>query len=186
MKIYLSSDLHFGHDRQFLYGPRGFNSIQEHDETIIKNWNEIVQPEDEVWILGDLMLGDSEHGMNCLKQLHGTFNICLGNHDTDRRKALYESLGEKIASIQYASIIKYDKYHFYLSHYPTITASLEKEHLKQCLINLFGHTHSKQKFYNDLPFMYNVALDANDNKPVLLDDIIESCKAEVEKCKKML
>ena len=181
-RIFVTSDLHFGHDRQFLYGPRGFNSIQEHDETVIKNWNEIVRPDDTVWVLGDLMLGDNAHGMSCLNQLNGTLNVCLGNHDTDSRKFLYENTAWKIASVQYATVIKYGKYHFYLSHYPTMTANLEKEHLTQCLINLFGHTHSNKKFYNDIPFMYNVALDANENKPVLLDDIIESCKAEVKKC----
>lgn len=184
--VFVTSDLHFGHDRVFLYGPRGFNSIQEHDEAIIKHWNEIVQPDDTVWVLGDLMLGDNAHGMSCLNQLNGTLNVCLGNHDTANRTFLYENTKWKIASVQYATVIKYGKYHFYLSHYPTMTANLEKEHLTQCLINLFGHTHSKQKFYNDIPFMYNVALDANDNKPVLLDDIIESCKNEVKKCMDLL
>lgn len=35
-KIFLTSDLHFGHQREFLYGPRGFNTIQEHDEAGMK------------------------------------------------------------------------------------------------------------------------------------------------------
>lgn len=35
--IYLTSDLHFGHNKEFLYKPRGFNSIEAHDEQIIKN-----------------------------------------------------------------------------------------------------------------------------------------------------
>ena len=67
-----------------------------------------------------------------------------------------------------------------------MTANLEKEHLTQCMINLFGHTHSKQKFYNDIPFMYNVSMDANNNTPVSIEDIIESCKAKVIECKSFL
>ena len=46
--IYLSSDLHFGHDREFLWGPRGFNSIEENDNTILKNFKEILKDEDDV------------------------------------------------------------------------------------------------------------------------------------------
>lgn len=37
IKIWFTSDLHFGHNKSFLYEPRGFNSIEEHDATIIKN-----------------------------------------------------------------------------------------------------------------------------------------------------
>lgn len=67
--IYVTSDLHFGHAKQFIYEPRGFPNIVDHDEEIIKRWNELVQPEDEVYILGDLMLKDNEHGLECLKRL---------------------------------------------------------------------------------------------------------------------
>ena len=49
--IYLSSDLHFGHDRGFIYEPRGFSNIQEHDEAIIERFNSIVQPEDDLYLM---------------------------------------------------------------------------------------------------------------------------------------
>ena len=68
-KIWLTSDLHFGHDREFIWGPRGFKNVHEMNEAIIKNWNTAVAPEDEVYVLGDLMLNDNEHGMECLRRL---------------------------------------------------------------------------------------------------------------------
>ena len=34
-------------NKNFLYEPRGFNTIEEHDRAIIKNWNEIVKPDDD-------------------------------------------------------------------------------------------------------------------------------------------
>lgn len=182
-KIFLTSDLHFGHDREFLFKPRGFENINIHDEEIIRRWNEVVNPEDEVYILGDLMLNDSAHGMECLRQLVGKKHIIRGNHDTDSRLKMYAEITD---DIKVAEMLTYKKYHFYLSHYPTLTANLEKENLHQCMINLFGHTHSKEKFYNDIPFMYNVAMDANDCTPVSLDDIIERCQAKVQECKDML
>ena len=41
-KIWFTSDLHFGHDREFLWGPRGFENIQEHDAVIFEKWNSVV------------------------------------------------------------------------------------------------------------------------------------------------
>ena len=36
-KIFVTSDTHFGHDRGFLYEPRGFENIQEHDVLMLKH-----------------------------------------------------------------------------------------------------------------------------------------------------
>lgn len=183
-RIFVTSDLHFGHDRGFLYAPRGFENIEDHDETVIQNWNSIVEPEDEVYILGDLMLNNNEHGIECIKRLNGHLHIIYGNHDTDARKTLYENLNLEIH--RWAEVIKYRKYNFYLSHFPTMTGNLEAESLHQCLINLYGHTHQQFNFYQDIPFMYHVGLDSHNNYPVLLDDIIEEIKNKVKECKEML
>lgn len=75
--IYLTSDTHFCHNKDFLYEPRGFQSIEEHDEAIVKNWNSIVTPDDEVYHLGDVMLNDNTKGLGYLKQLNGKIHIIL-------------------------------------------------------------------------------------------------------------
>lgn len=184
MAIWLTSDLHFGHSMQFIYGPRGFNSIDEHDAEIIKRWNEKVEPNDEVYILGDLMLNDNIHGLECLRLLNGVKCAVRGNHDTDARWPLYSEAG--VQTLGWAHVIHYRKYHFYLSHFPTLTGSLEAESLHQMTLNLHGHTHSKDMFYEDRPYMFNVALDAHNCYPVLLDDIIEHMKNKVNECLQML
>lgn len=187
MAIFVTSDLHFGHDREFLWGPRGFKSSKEHDEAIIANWNSVVGPEDVVYVLGDIMLGDNEWGRECMNRLEGRIHLIRGNHDTDKR---WYEVYPYIHSIEemwgWAHVIHYRKYHFYLSHFPTDTANIEAENLHQCTLNLFGHTHSKDKFRADQPMYYNVALDANDNTPVLLDNIIERMKNKVKECKDFL
>lgn len=45
---------------------------------------------------------------------------------------------------------------------------------------------SKEHFYNDIPYMYNVAVDAHDCTPVNLDDIIEEMHEKVIECKYFL
>ena len=67
-----------------------------------------------------------------------------------------------------------------ISHYPSITTNLQHETLKQGTINLFGHTHSKERFYNDTPFMYNVSLDAHDNRPVSIEQVLAEVKERYE------
>lgn len=181
-KIYLCSDLHFGHSKAFLYEPRGFSSIQEHDETIIKNICETVDPDDDLWILGDLMLGDNEHGMECLRRLPGHLHIVLGNHDTSVRQELYSTLPN--ATLHgWAEVLRYKKYTFYLSHYHTDVSNLDDQpQLRAHTLNLFGHTHQKNSFWHDIPYYFHVGLDSNDNRPISLDDIIQKMKEENQKC----
>lgn len=184
-KIWLSSDLHFCHNREFVWGPRGFTSVEAHNEIIVQNFNDLVKPEDDVYILGDLMLNDNQAGFELLNQLNGKLHLVRGNHDTDTRWNLYRQL-PNVVEMDNVIRLKYNGYHFYLSHYPTLTANLEKESLKVIEINLYGHTHQSTNFYMDMPFMYHVGLDSHQNSPVLLDDIIEHCKNKVIECKEML
>lgn len=133
------------------------------------------------------MLGDNEHGKKCVERLNGRIHLVRGNHDTDVRwYNIYPYLFNVVEQCGWAAGLNYRKYHFYLSHFPTLTGNLEKESLHQCTLNLFRHTHSKDQFFEDRPYMYNVALDANHNTPVLLDDIIEKMKQKVEECKNYL
>jgi len=165
--IYFSSDLHFCHDRDFLYKPRGFNSIKEHDEQIIKNWNEIVTDEDEVYILGDLMLNDNEDGIRKLQQLKGKIHIICGNHDENTRIELYKIL-PNVVEVVYALQLKIGKYYFFLCHYPVLVHNYDDN---KKIWNIHGHTHSKNIF-SENKHCYNVCLDAHNNKPIEINEII--------------
>ena len=80
-KIYLTSDLHLGHDREFIWKARGFNSIQQMNETIVETWNRTVDDDDDIYILGDVMLGSPDN-IHYVERLRGRIHIVLGNHDT--------------------------------------------------------------------------------------------------------
>ena len=180
-KIWFTSDLHFNHDRQFIWGPRGFSNVYEMNNTIIKNWNEVVDVDDDVYVLGDLMLGDNWAGRKCLTNLKGKIHIILGNHDTATRQEIYKEL-HNVVEVCYATQIKIDGWNFYLSHYPAMTCNLEKDFGKHCLLNLYGHTHQKDNFYNGLPFCYHVGLDSHNNKLVSFEQVIEDITKEVKDC----
>ena len=188
-KIFITSDLHFNHDREFVWGARGFSSVQEMNESIVAHWNSVVNEDDDVYVLGDLCLGGA--GMNSenqklIERLNGRLHIILGNHDTPARIEMYRFCKNVVEEPKYADMLHYRGYHFYMSHFPTMTANLEKEYLKQCTINLFGHTHQKDPFYQDIPFMFHVGMDTHNCTPVLLDDAIEMMKNKVKECKEQL
>ena len=56
MRIWITSDFHFGHDKEFVWKERGFSSIEEMNETLVDNFNAVVNPEDTVYVLGDIVL----------------------------------------------------------------------------------------------------------------------------------
>jgi calcineurin-like phosphoesterase family protein len=56
--ILFVSDLHFGHNRDFIWLRRGFTNIVEHDETLIQRWNSVCTNKSIVFHLGDFIFGD--------------------------------------------------------------------------------------------------------------------------------
>ena len=183
-RIWVTSDLHFGHDRDFLYCPRGFQYERDMVQDIVDHWRSTIAADDDVYILGDLMLYDTEHTVDFLKILTGRLHIIVGNHDTDRRLEIYRSL-PNVVEITMAKRLRYKKFHFWLSHYPTLCDNYDDgEPLYTKVINLCGHRHTKDPFADwDKGVIYHCELDAHDNKPVLLDSIIEDLKQKFREAK---
>lgn len=181
-KVFATSDLHLMHQREFLYEPRGFSSIEEHDEVIIKNWNEVVADEDIVILLGDVYMGtDHERAAELINKLNGNILYIRGNHDTDNKVDNILSCCPRVELIGYASPFKYNGYNFYLSHYPCLVSNYDKEKpLKKRVLNLCGHSHAQDRWQDwGKGLIYHVELDCHNNYPKLLDEIIEEIKEKI-------
>lgn len=178
--IWVSSDCHFCHDKDFIFKPRGFDNVFDMNETIIKNWNSLVNYNDTVYLLGDIMLNDNFEGINCLRRLNGNIKIIFGNHDTDSRKDLYKELWN-VEVLGYATMIKAEGYTFYLSHYPTITSNHDVDKpLKKRVINIAGHTHTTDPFADfNKGLIYHCELDAHGIAPVSIEQIITDIKKKI-------
>ena len=174
--IWLTSDWHFNHDKDFVWKARGFESVQEMNKTIIERHNSRVEDEDDVYVLGDLIMGDLEEGEKCLQQLKGKLHIVLGNHDTNNRIKMYEKYAEEIC---YAMPFKYKKRTFFLSHYQTLTANMD-DRPGHCTFNIHGHTHQTTNSTAGFRGMYHVGMDSHDCYPVHIDDVIAGLKAQYE------
>lgn len=170
--IYFSSDLHFNHSKDFIYEPRGFKDVNEMNNTILMNFHSIINYDDDLYLLGDSFLGELSAGIELFNQLPGRIHVIWGNHCTDNRKAAIANCNNVVEIIGFAGMIKYKKYHFYMSHFPSATANFDIDKpLSQRVLALSGHTHSKEKF--EPCGSYNVALDAHNCFPVSIDTIIE-------------
>ena len=171
--IFVTSDLHFNHDKDFCYKPRNFNSVEEMNLGIFNNYNRVVKADDDVYILGDLMLGDNEKGLEFIRNLNGRLHIVCGNHDTDNRRLLYQST-ENIVEVADSLYLKYEGYRFFMSHYPSLCSTIiSGRSLKRSLINLCGHSHTDDPFADfNKGLIYHCEVDAHDCAPVRIEKII--------------
>lgn len=172
-KVWIMSDLHIGHNQEFIYKKRRFQSIEEHNQALIEKIKACIGEDDDFYILGDLALGDLDAASAWLRQIPGHVHIILGNHDTDRRVEFYESLGW---DVQFATVIRWGKQRFYLSHYPTNTSNEGEDILSLATVSLYGHTHQNWTWCSDQPFSYCVCPEAIGNRPIEIKEIIENLK----------
>jgi calcineurin-like phosphoesterase family protein len=180
MAIYLCSDWHFCHNRDFIYKPRGFNSVEEMNTAIINRHNTIVKSNDDVYCLGDLCLNNDEKGLECISKLNGNLHIICGNHDTNKRRTRYKLELPNVFEVCDAKTLRYNNQSIYLSHYPTITSNFDGDKpLRYRVINICGHTHTKDKFSDmDKGIIYHVDMDAHNCTPVSIDKILNDIAVE--------
>lgn len=183
--IWFTSDWHIGHNKSFCYAARGFSSPEEMDTAILLRTNEVVLPDDELWILGDLAMSGREDEWDRvfgnLKCQH--IHYIQGNHDTNNKMDIYDEYGFEFHG--YADMLKYSKRKtFYLSHYPTIVSNYGEEN--RFFWNLSGHTHFQKKFYNSEHKIYNVAVDAHNCYPVSIEQIIKDIEEKERERKEIL
>ena len=135
-KTYYIADLHFGHTNALSYDNRPFTTIEENDAALIKNWNNKVGIDDDIWILGDISWHGAMKTIEIFNQLNGTKHLCIGNHDKKLLKnkdvqALFCEI------VDYKEIEDSDKF-VVLSHYPIPCFN---RHYYGA-IHLYGHVHN--------------------------------------------
>lgn len=169
--IYFISDTHFNHTNIIEYCNRPFNSTEQMNETILNNWNNIINNDDMVYHLGDLALSRQELIIDIVSKLKGKKYLIRGNHDK-WSIATYE---EFRFTVLRNPPIKLEKYKLLLSHYP-----IEDTRIPKGYINVHGHIHNHD-LYNDFdsfsPEKYsrekhiNISCEVTDFKPISIDEL---------------
>ena len=135
MKTFIVSDTHFNHKNIINLCNRPFSSVEEMNESIIKNWNSVVSKDDIVYHLGDFGFGNKTVISNFVSRLNGRIRLIKGNHDT-HSNAFYRDCG--FDEVCNKPIILDD--FFICSHEPM--PFVDKIDSAGCFANLFGHVHN--------------------------------------------
>ncbi len=189
MSIFFRSDDHFGHENILNLGNgRPFNSMNHMHTVMINNHNSIVNPEDEVYFLGDLAMGNFEQTIKIFERMNGTKFLVPGNHDkifsaTNSKKRietfspLYEEAGFTILPEETKIIL--DNQEIILSHFPYHEEGYKgvERFTKNRPINIglpliHGHTHQRYKQLNEKDLTFHVGVDSNNFYPVPEKEII--------------
>ena len=97
-----TADHHFGHANIIRYCSRPFADADAMNRAMVDRWNDVVASGDEVWILGDLVMGQRPVNLAAhVSRLRGTKILLPGNHDScwrghkkgPRHAAAYLELG---------------------------------------------------------------------------------------------
>ncbi len=170
--ILYTSDLHFGHGNVIKFDNRPFNDPDEMDHVMIELWNGRVQPEDTVYIVGDLCYRSKHPAEWYLRQLKGHKYLILGNHDqpivNDPAAMQYLDGIDKIMEI------KDEDKHICLCHYP-IT---EWNSYYRGSWHIFGHIHNRKNETYEIMKKKDHALNAgcmiNNYMPVSFDELLRN------------
>lgn len=144
--IWVTSDTHYGHENIIKYSQRPYAGAHEMNEALIANWNKCVQPNEDVYNLGDVAFCNKDKLIKILKRLNGNIHVILGNHDKVVIKNEQELLDSGlIKSIQTYREVKYEGMLFVLFHYPMRTWNQSHKNYENKVksIHCFGHVHNK-------------------------------------------
>ena len=137
MNKFVTADPHFGHKNILKYCKRPFSNVNEMDEALITNWNKIVQPDDEIHVVGDFAFCCTmDYALNIMKRLNGSKHLIIGNHDAlaldmnNIRPGSWKSIKDLSETIINGQKIV-------LCHYALRTW----HHSYKGVGHLFGHTH---------------------------------------------
>lgn len=149
MRYYIS-DLHFYSQRlNENMDCRGFASVEEMNETMIRKWNEKVKPKDEVVILGDFSMGNAEETNALLSRLNGLLYLIIGNHDHKYLESpAFHS--ERFVWIKHYAEMKDNKRKVVLSHYPIFCYNGQYRRNNNgypSTYMLYGHVHDSRDEY---------------------------------------
>lgn len=161
MKTFITSDWHLGEDRFQIMQRSGFKDAQHMVDEFVRLHNELVEPDDEVWVVGDVVNQSTPEFLEQVSRFNGDKTLFRGNHD---RVFTDEQLSEYFVEIipeGDGRVVSVDGLDCFVTHYPTSGVN--------DAFNLVGHIHSAWKVQKN---MLNIGVDVNHYRPFnLFDDI---------------
>lgn len=174
-RTWVYSDPHFYHDNICKFTKedgsklRPWNDAYSMTEDLITWYNEMVNDEDRVYILGDVAFS-STNMHRAVSQLKGRKVLVPGNHEPTKMRKYFDLFDDVRGYVV--------KKGFIMSHIPIHPGSLSRWQL-----NIHGHTHANSvqssvyvdgvKYEESDPRYYCACVEQTDFRPKLLDDILK-------------
>jgi calcineurin-like phosphoesterase family protein len=138
--------------------------VDEMDQALIKNWNELVKPDDIVFHLGDFAFKGSNSIQHYRNQLNGKIYLIRGNHDSKQIGQLtpyFDGVFDYLEIDVADNEARQGWQHITLCHY-ALRVWNRSHHGSY---SLYGHSH------NTLPDdpnsrSFDVGVDCHDYKPI--------------------
>lgn len=184
-RIFFTSDLHFGHKNILKYYNRPWDSVEDMEEGLIKNWNSVVTDDDIVFDLGDFAFATHRKWKEILGELNGQHHLILGNHDIQRWPG--DKIMELFDSVNNQLLLKIDERYVYLNHYPYLCYGGSYRGPETAVYQLFGHVHNSpygigkdiNRLNNLFPYQYDVGVDNNNYTPISWEDVCKKIENQI-------
>ena len=133
-RTWFTADTHFGHSNIIGHCARPFATVAEMDAELVARWNSVVQPDDNVWVIGDFAFRGTKGPGEYLLRLKGQKHLVIGNHDSAATCA-----APGWASVQQMAEITVEHQRLILCHY-SMRVWPRSHH---GALMLYGHSHGQ-------------------------------------------
>jgi calcineurin-like phosphoesterase family protein len=170
-RTWVYSDPHFYHKNIVTFENydgtkvRPWDDAEQMTEEMIEWYNELVAPEDRVYLLGDVAF-TAKHMVNAVSRLNGRIVLVPGNHEPTKMRKYFDLFDDVRGYVV--------KHGFIMSHMPIHEGSLSRWKL-----NIHGHLHNNV-VYRDNQYTggtedmryYCACVERTRFRPKLLDEIL--------------
>lgn len=185
--LWFTSDTHFGHKGIIQFCSRPFDTVEDHDRTLIDNWNSVVGLKDTVFHLGDFCYGNPAKMKEYRNQLNGHIILIKGNHDD---RLMNKACEELFDYVTYQMKIIIDGKVVFLNHFPFLCFEHDNPDVYTdgtLMYSLFGHVHSRpnntsydaQRLTMCYPTQYDVGVDNNYFTPISWENINKKIQEQI-------
>ena len=175
-KMFITSDLHFGHANIMKFNPntRPFSSVEEMNESMIKDYNSVVMPDDTVYILGDVAFMSPGNATTLVNRLNGKKILIRGNHDS--KLLTYKPFRDAFHEVHIYFEMYFKNTKVCMFHYPI--AEFNQQH--RGAVHFHGHLHGAPSGIEHYRVV-DVSMDATGNVVSSFEDMFNLAIAKTIK-----
>ncbi len=180
VKTWFASDIHFLHENIIQYCNRPFKDVHHMNETLIKNWNSIVEQDHKIFVGGDVCMGRLTESIPLVSRLNGRKFLIAGNHDSKSR-----TISEFAANFEWIKdyhemwvpdlTAKGGKRLVVMSHFPFAVWHMASKGS----YHLCGHSHGSYKPSHPNTFdqgkILDIGVDCHNYFPISLEAVMKIC-----------